>query len=317
MVVLPDVATARAIADYLNAENPGSSRCIYGELGDEEKYDIFEDFKVNKFQIITSVMMLTKGFDDAGVVCVFNCRRTKSKRLYTQILGRGTRTLKGTLDGLDHATPEERRQAIAQSAKPFMVMVNMVGVSEKTRDITCVDILGKVETEGDPELLERAKELEESGLDPDEALEQAEEDMENISELLNFRDEAGAAAADALDEAYARRQQEIREAVEIEAAVEVTYTDGIQARPMAKSNPASAKMLDFLRKQVPPDDLSRLNDAAIHELGKKLVMRMRAGLCSYKQGKILLRNGFPKSSLETMTRQEASMHIDAIFKRNR
>ncbi|VTS08175.1 hypothetical protein [Gemmata obscuriglobus] len=66
-------------------------------------------------------------------------RPTKSNAYYTQAIGRGTRTLRGTLHP-DLATPEARRAAIAASAKPSVLVIDFVGNSGRHKLISAVDI---------------------------------------------------------------------------------------------------------------------------------------------------------------------------------
>jgi hypothetical protein len=66
-----------------------------------------------------------------GKVCVLgNC----------QVIGRGTRPLPDTVDGIE--TPEARRLSIARSAKPNMVVLDFAGNAGRHKIITATDILG-------------------------------------------------------------------------------------------------------------------------------------------------------------------------------
>jgi hypothetical protein len=55
------------------------------------------------------------------------------------MLGRGTRPLPGLVDAYD--TAEERRQAIANSRKPHMTVLDFVGVSGKHKLVSTLDVL--------------------------------------------------------------------------------------------------------------------------------------------------------------------------------
>ena len=58
------------------------------------------DFKNNKINVLVNVGILTTGFDYEPVDCIIYARPTKSKILYTQILGRGLRPFKTKIDCL-------------------------------------------------------------------------------------------------------------------------------------------------------------------------------------------------------------------------
>jgi DNA repair protein RadD len=77
---------------------------------DEERQDIFQDLKDGVIQLISSVGVLTKGFDETSINCVILARPTKSLTLYIQMIGRGLRSHEGQKDCivLDHAGNVER-----------------------------------------------------------------------------------------------------------------------------------------------------------------------------------------------------------------
>src|SRR5690606_33904338 len=67
-------------------------------------------------------------------------RPTKSRSLYCQMVGRGTRPLAGIVD--QHDTAEGRRAAIAASTKPHTLILDFVGNSGHHKLISTADILG-------------------------------------------------------------------------------------------------------------------------------------------------------------------------------
>jgi superfamily II DNA or RNA helicase len=305
IVVCPTVEVAKGVCHYICGERQGAARVIYGEMTDEQKDDTFAAFEHDEFQFLTSVMLLTKGFDSPGVSAVFNCRKTRSKRLYAQILGRGTRPLKGLLDGAD--SPEERKARIAASAKPNMIMANLVGVDRQTRDMTIADILG----EADPSVMDRAKEImEETGAELDDALEQAEGEVEESQDAERAMAEAEAEQI-AQDE-----ERDLRRRVQVNAHVDVEYQDGLDVGTGESSTSYSAVsdcQLSILRKfKVPESTISKLPPGQLNALSGKLLSRSRQGLCSFGQAACLHRAGYQKSELTAMTRQQASAAIESL-----
>ena len=81
-------------------------------------------------------------------------RPTKSKPLYTQIFGRGTRPLPGIVD-FEGSTPESRRAAIAASAKPRFLMIDLVDATMAHKIVTSPDVMAG---EWGMEVTERVKE---------------------------------------------------------------------------------------------------------------------------------------------------------------
>lgn len=306
IIVCPTVDAAVAIADYLNGERKDCARSLFGKMRDEEKDATMDAHQRGDFQFLSSVMMLTKGYDDKKVSAVFNCRKTRSKRLYTQILGRGTRPLQGIIEGVEPA--DSRRAAIAASAKPNMVMVNMVGINDDVRDITMVDVLGQAEESA---VVERAKKLEkEEGLSTDEALEKAEE------EIGAERAEKNRAAEQAYEDMEAEEERKIRGKVDVKAHVEVEYHDELSGTSGAGQNSSgsiSPRHLEILRRnKVPESAISRMTPEAAKQLTSQIIYRRKAGLSSYGQAKILQRYDYSKEQLHSMSYADASTAIDAI-----
>lgn len=78
--------------------------------GEEGANQIIQDFMQNKYKVIISVEMLTKGFDVPDVECVQFATATKSPTKWIQACGRGLRTAEGKTMCriLDHGSNAER-----------------------------------------------------------------------------------------------------------------------------------------------------------------------------------------------------------------
>jgi hypothetical protein len=61
---------------------------------------ILRQFSTGEIRVVSNCMVLTEGFDEPTVDCVIMCRPTKSRSLYVQQLGRGTRIAPGKADCL-------------------------------------------------------------------------------------------------------------------------------------------------------------------------------------------------------------------------
>lgn len=66
---------------------------VNGSSKDRER--ILKDFENGKYDAMTNAMLLTEGWDCPSVDCIICLRPTKSRSLYAQIVGRGTRLCKG------------------------------------------------------------------------------------------------------------------------------------------------------------------------------------------------------------------------------
>ena len=95
VVFLPLVKTSQKFCEILNqkgfnaAEVNGSS---------DDRAEILADFNSGKYNVLCNSMLLTEGWDCPSVDCVIVLRPTKSRGLYCQMVGRGTRLCEGKSD---------------------------------------------------------------------------------------------------------------------------------------------------------------------------------------------------------------------------
>ena len=134
------VETARHAAEILDRHEPGSAAIVSGETPPEQRREILDGFKAGRYRYLCNCAVLTEGFDDPGIEVISMMRPTKSRSLYTQIVGRGTRTLPGVIDGL--ATPAERTAAISSSSKPSMLVIDFCGNAGRHKLVHAGDVLG-------------------------------------------------------------------------------------------------------------------------------------------------------------------------------
>lgn len=75
-------------------------RSVDSTLSKEDREKVIGEYKTGKINVLCNVGVLTTGFDDPQTNCVIYARPTKSKILFTQILGRGLRLFEGKKDCL-------------------------------------------------------------------------------------------------------------------------------------------------------------------------------------------------------------------------
>lgn len=312
IIVAPDVESAKAISHYLEGQGrTGCAKVIYGELPDDEKDKLFEQHKAGDFQFLSSVMMLTKGYDDPSIRAVFNCRKTKSKRLYQQILGRGTRPHFSIVEAINAAiSDDERRGIIATSMKPDCLMVNMVGVAESTRDMTVLDILGNVD---DPDVMDRAKEIvaENEDMTADEAISLAEDEIAVDRSIEQMRAEAAAHEVDAIDE-----QRAMRRLVEVQANVEVEYSDELRGGGDDMFGPSiipDGQMRIFRMAKIDDKELNKLSPEQKGKLAQAIMAwKHSSSGATFKQGRTLQKYGYSRDEAAGMSFDDARAAIDEI-----
>ena len=128
------------MTEILNRHRLGCARLVMGTTPKDERAAILRDYRDGHFQFLVNVGVFTEGFDDPTIEVICMARPTKSRSLYSQIVGRGTRPLPGIVDGVE--SPEGRRAAIASSKKPYCEVLDFEGNAGTHKLIHCVDILG-------------------------------------------------------------------------------------------------------------------------------------------------------------------------------
>jgi len=88
LAFLPLRATSRKFVEACQAI--GLSAChIDGES--EDRKEILQRFTAGEFDVLSNAMLLTEGYDEPSCDCVCVLRPTRSRPLYSQMVGRGTR----------------------------------------------------------------------------------------------------------------------------------------------------------------------------------------------------------------------------------
>lgn len=90
LIFVPNVDLAYKVAKA--CQDLGlSAKAIDGSLDSQSRKEILEQFDNGTVSILVNCNILTEGFDCPSVGCVVMARPTKSKSLYMQCVGRGTR----------------------------------------------------------------------------------------------------------------------------------------------------------------------------------------------------------------------------------
>lgn len=94
-----DVAHARDLCATFQAANI-KAEWICGDTPMTERRDTLAKFARDEIEVLTNCSVLTEGYDNPALNCIILARPTKSTLLYTQMIGRGTRTFPGRKDCL-------------------------------------------------------------------------------------------------------------------------------------------------------------------------------------------------------------------------
>lgn len=95
LVFLPLIRLSEAFAEYCR-DLGLDARHVSGESHDRKQ--IVQDFHDNKSRVLCNSSLLLEGFDCPDIDCICSLRPTKSRALYAQMIGRGTRIAPGKQD---------------------------------------------------------------------------------------------------------------------------------------------------------------------------------------------------------------------------
>lgn len=68
-----------------------SCATVWGAMDSESRRSTLDDFKRGQLQMLTTVGVLTEGFDETSLSTILMCKPTRSLTLFTQCIGRGLR----------------------------------------------------------------------------------------------------------------------------------------------------------------------------------------------------------------------------------
>jgi len=157
---------------------------VHSKQSDEVYASELKEFMVGDRELIINVGILTTGWDFPPLSEIFLAKPTKALNKYTQMIGRATRSLEGVLDGLDLASPEERRAAIAASAKPSFVIHDITDSSRCHKLCSALDVLSEQTGKARAKVVE-AMEEKETSLEELDAAVAAEMEQERQEQKLN------------------------------------------------------------------------------------------------------------------------------------
>jgi superfamily II DNA or RNA helicase len=278
------VDQAKLMAEVINRRCPGKAIALSGEDEKDVRDGALDKYRAGDYQFLCGCEIFTEGFDEPTIQIVVP-KPTQARSKYAQMIGRGTRTWPGVLDGPGLETVEARRHAIRHSPKPSLLVLDFCGVSGQHKLITAVDIMGGVFS---PEVVAKAKErLAGKG--------EAGGRGELLTELRAARKE--------LEEMEADRRRKIvaKAAFEMRPVDPFDLFDVVPKKEprWLRGRKATLKQVQFLLRNSPegtrlPDDLS-LHDASV--LIEDIKTKKEAGPPTEKMALTLQRFGYATDGL--------------------
>lgn len=289
LVFATSVAHADRLAEIFNRKRPDSARWVCGETAKDIRAQTLKDYTAGRFQFLVNVGVFTEGFDEPSIEMVAIARPTKSRSLYAQMIGRGTRPLPGIVDHL--ATADERRAAIARSRKPAVEVLDFEGNSGRHKLVSVADILG--------------------GNYEDDVVEEATARAKKEGRTVNIADELERAQADMARkrEEDVRREQERRRHIVGTARYQKISVDPFEVLDIT---PARERGWDTQYQSTPKQvellerfgiDAKALTRKQAGQLIGECFARRDKGQCTYKQAKTLKAHGLdPNVSFQEASR---------------
>lgn len=276
IVFLPLIATSQKFMGILNergfvaAEVNGSS---------EDRAEILQDFEDGKYNVLCNSMLLTEGYDCPAVDCIIVLRPTKSRPLYAQMVGRGTRL-----------SPE--------TGKDHLLLIDFLWMTERHELCHPASLICE-----DEDVARRmTKDMEENAGNPED-IEEAEKKA--TEEVVQEREEALAAQLAAQRRKKSRLVDPLQYAMSIEALDLANYKPIFGPEAQAPSQDQKDSLEKF---GIKADSVETSGQA--DKLLNTINDRRARGLATPKQIKQLEMRGF--QNVGTWSFEQARKLIDCI-----
>lgn len=92
------VEHARGLSEAINEMRPGTAAALDGSASREHRADVLRQYHSGDVRVLLNCALFTEGFDAPSTSCIAIARPTKSRALYAQMVGRGTRLAPGKKD---------------------------------------------------------------------------------------------------------------------------------------------------------------------------------------------------------------------------
>lgn len=232
---------------------------LSGRDSKEDRREGLRRFAEGEVQFLINCMLFTEGFDLPAIACVAMARPTKSRALYSQMIGRGTRLLAG---------------------KPDVLVIDFVGNAGRHTLINALDILGGQDAEIRERVLRRALD----SADGCDVLGEVKRQQEVLAAFYRRQ---------AMEAARRARAAKI-EYIEVDPFRRVYSI--LKVRPIAGRMGGiepTPEQLDVLRDHKVDMDiaLASLDRGQAAEIITRIKERPRLGLCTYKMARVLLKFG--------------------------
>lgn len=274
VVFLPLVKTSQKFMDILTGKG---IRAAEVNGNSDDRAEVLADFEAGRYDVLCNSMLLTEGWDCPSVDCIIVLRPTKSRSLYCQMVGRGTRLFPGKdhLLLLDFLWMTERHELCHPAA---LICENQEVARRMTKDLE-----------------------ENAGMETD--IEDAEKAA--AEEVIRDREEA---LAKQLAE-MRRRKQKLVDPLQYEMSIQAEdLANYVPAFGWEMAPPSTKQKEKLERLGILPDMIENAGKAA--KILDRLAARRDEGLTTPKQIRFLEGRGF--EHVGTWQFEDARRLIDRI-----
>lgn len=252
IVFTASVDQAHALVDALAGYTQARAAAIDGTTPDDLRRRILREYSAGEIQYLANCAVLTEGFDAPRTSCIAMARPTKSRSLYTQCIGRGTRLFTGKADCL---------------------VLDFVGNSGRHTLINPLDVLAGRDLPDD--VRREAARKAASGMPSEDALAEAEREAQERAER-----------------AERERARKARVRAEVAHRAREVDPFGVMSGPPDAGPRASSGQVAALEKfGLAPAQAQGMSRREASRMVDELIRRAKGGLCSYKQARVLAKHG--------------------------
>lgn len=279
IIFTPETTSAHHMA--LALQDLGiSARHITYKFPPEQRERTIREYEQGKFQVLVNATLLTEGFDCPGIECVVIARPTRSRGLYSQMVGRGTRP--------DPNNP----------LKTECIVVDFGYNCDRLKLVSPVDLFDNSEIRDD--VIEKAREIMENTKDAKDIEEAIEEAQREVNIEIAKR-------------AKVQARKQVRHGRMVLDPLGVIDLLGIPKRreaPWMANKPASVAQLETLEKfGVKIDWNDPMSSGQASNMIGDLVSRANDGKARVKQVRALVSLGVPQNEAREFTFQQATDYI--------
>lgn len=275
----PDVTTAVAFADGLRQIGV-VAKSVHGES--EDRALVADEFRAGLIQAVANCALWTEGMDLPSCAAIAMARKTQSRPLYAQIVGRALRPFPG---------------------KANATVIDFGCNSGEHELVHPIDLFDTTKT--DAAVLRRARELVDTGAESD-AMVAVERAKRVIEEELIARQQHFFTVS--VKERTSHYRMIAFDPFEVSSIL------GVPNRGQANARPISAYLRERLvRFKFNDEHIRSMSAAQAKRLVDELDLRRKRKLATHRQVSALIANGVPVDEARTISFAAASERLDRIF----